>query len=132
MVSPLDSYKILGQVAPDGTGVTDLYDVPLPATETAGSTLVAPKIVFVQPQTLVTSIIVCDIDATNRTFDIILQAVADGSIDNSEYLFKSMPIAASETKILSLGLTLGAGNIIKVKSSSADALSYTAMGIEVT
>ena len=95
----------------------------------------APKAVSQIPQTLITSIIVCDTDSTNRTFDIVLQPVLPvdpTDVEDYQYLVKSRPLAANETKILSLGLTLGPGNILRVSASAADVVAFTVMGIEVT
>ena len=49
-----------------------------------------------------------------------------------EYLFYQVPLLPKKTHILSLGLTLDAGNLIEVTSGTANKLSFTAMGIEVT
>ena len=130
----MDSYKILGQINPGAASVDDLYEVPVPAVKTVGpgaATSVTPKIVFVQRQTLVTSIIVCDIGAAATTFNILLLPLTGTVVSNEHYIFKSSSITSKETKILSLGLTLGQGNTIKVSSASGD-LTFTAMGIEVT
>ena len=127
----MDAYKILGQVAPGGTTLTELYEVPVPVETEYGGAVVAPKVAFVQPQTLVTSIVVCNVTPPGTTFDIVLLETASTTPGNEHYLFKNSSVFGSETKILSLGLTLGEGNTLKVKTYTAAALSFTAMGIEV-
>lgn len=128
-----DRYKILGQVGiAAGGGLTVLYTVPVAAATTVASGVVevSPKAVSIQVQTLVTSIIVCNTDATpSGTFDIQLESAAATTADT--YLFKNTAVASDSTKVLSLGLTLSAGDIIRGNAVTAD-YDFTVMGIEIT
>jgi|2_EtaG_2_1085320.scaffolds.fasta_scaffold28330_3 hypothetical protein len=127
-----DAFKILGQLAPTDTSEDELYVVPVTDSKTVGGVAVAPKALSVTTQTVVHTIIVCNLAGNTPTFDIRLKNAADDADVNQEYLFKSVATTANSTRILSLGLTLSAGNQIKVKTSIADEIAFTAMGIEVT
>ena len=75
-----------------------------------------------------TSVFIIDQDATSAaTADLTINADS-----NMEFLFYQVPLLPKKTHILSLGLTLDAGNLIEVTSGTANKLSFTAMGIEVT
>lgn len=74
------------------------------------------------------SVFVIDQDASSAaTADLTFIANS-----NMEYLFYQVPLPPNKTHILSLGLTLDAGNLIEVTSGTSNKLSFTAMGIEVT
>jgi len=51
---------------------------------------------------------------------------------DKEFLAYDVTIPNNRTQVLSLGLTLTAGNLIKVRTGTASQLAFTAMGIEVT
>lgn len=75
-----------------------------------------------------TSVFIIDQDATSAaTADLTINADS-----NMEFLFYQVPLLPKKTHILSLGLTLDAGNLIEVTSGDPNKLSFTAMGIEVT
>jgi len=125
-----DRYKILGQdnLTP-ADGLTELYSVPVAAAVTVGGAEVAPKVTSVLVQALVTSIIVCNTDATAGSFDIQLEAAAATSSDT--YLFKVNSLSKNNTKVLSLGLTLSPGDKIRGNCTTGDC-DFTVMGIEIT
>ena len=128
-----DRFKILAQVLPTATGSdTTAYTVPVAAATTVGTVAVSPKSLFEIPQVLVTSIIVCNTDSSDRTFQIRLKTAAAEGDDDKEMLFYDTAIATKATQVLSLGLVLESGNVIKVRPSVASKLAFTIMGIEVT
>lgn len=106
------TYKILGQTEPAATTAADLYTVP-------SST-----------NTVVSSITICNRAAASATFRI---SVRDGGAAQADqhYIVYDAPIAANDTIILTVGLTLEATDVITVYSSNADT-AFNAYGSELT
>lgn len=105
-------YKNLGQVAPADTNNANLYTVP-----TGRSTVVS-------------SIVVCNVTnavATYRVFQRIGGAAA--GVGNAIAYDASVP--ANSTTSIEVKMTLGAGDILTVRSSVANALTFTANGSEI-
>lgn len=107
------AYKVLGQVKPADTNLTTLYTVPS-ATSAVISTL-----------------IVCNRAATSKSFRIAVQP-AGATIDDKHYLAYDVVIAANDSTCLTLGLTLATTDVVSVRSSAADDLSFNAFGSEIT
>jgi glucose-6-phosphate dehydrogenase assembly protein OpcA len=106
------TYKILGQSAPSATTSTDLYTVP-------SST-----------QTVVSSIVIANRSSTSATFRI--SCAPDGaSVANSQYIAYDVTVGAADSTVLTLGLTLGDTDKIRVYASTAD-LTFSAFGSEIT
>jgi hypothetical protein len=107
------NYKILGQSAPTNTSDANLYTVP---TDT---------------QTVVSTISVTNDTTSSATFRInIRQGGAAVSATNALYF--DAPLAANSTLMITSGLTLAAGDIITVRSNTANAFTFQAFGSEVT
>jgi len=106
-----DTLKILGQLSPAATTVTDLYTVPASRSST------------------VSSIVVCNRAATAATFRISVAAagVADAT---SQYLFYEQAIDANSTFIATIGMTLATTDKVRVYASTAN-FSFTVFGVEV-
>ena len=130
-----DRYKILGQVSQSGTDTfayETLYQVPSPAAVTVGAVEVAPKATSQLVQTLVTSIYV--VNKLNATFTWLqLQSGEDGSSAYQLLSFNSTD--ANETKMLSLGLTLSSGDILRCLtwgflSNPPYEVDWTCFGVE--
>ena len=105
------AYKVLGQVIGSGTEAT-LYTVP-------SST-----------ETIVSSIVICNINANAETFTIRV-AVDNGTDNNKQLIAKDTPIAANDTIIMTLGLTIDASDTIQVASSDTNVV-FNAFGSEIT
>jgi hypothetical protein len=105
-------YKVLGQVAPSATTDTTLYTVPA-ATEAVISTIV-----------------VANRAATAATFRIAIRPNA-ATLANQHYIAFDVPIGASDSTTLTLGITLDAADVITVRGSTAN-LSFNAFGSEIT
>jgi hypothetical protein len=105
-------YKILGQLAPADTNDAALYTVPA-AT-----------------QTVVSTISVTNDTASSATFRINLRknGEAAGAVNA---LYFDAPLAGNSTLLITSGLTLGAGDIISVRSNTANAFTFQAFGSEV-
>jgi len=109
------SKKILGQSNPSATTVTTLYTVP------------ASK------EAVISTISVANLTATSATFRLILQPSADVSatILNKQYLAYDITLGASDSTVITIGLTLATGDVIKVYGSTAN-IAFQAFGDEAT
>ena len=107
--------KVLGQSNPSATTVTTLYTVP------------ASK------EAVVSSIAVANLAASSATFRIIIQPSADVSatILDKQYFGKDITVGASDTTIITVGLTLATGDVIKIYASTAT-VAFQAFGDEAT
>jgi hypothetical protein len=129
-----DRYKILGNLdlAEGGVDTGDLYTVPTPAkTDVNTATDVSPKAVSVNVQTLLTTIVVCeDKPSTSASSFTITVTPSGGSAYN---LFFNNAIASRNTKVLTLNLTLSAGDKVSctVGVPSGSECSFTAFGVEM-
>jgi glucose-6-phosphate dehydrogenase assembly protein OpcA len=105
------TYKVLGQANPSATTATTLYTVPA-AT-----------------QTVVSTIVVSNQAATAATFRISVRP-AGGAQTAAMYLAYDVTVGANDSTALTLGITLGATDVITVYGSSAT-LSFNAFGSEI-
>jgi hypothetical protein len=106
------AYKVLGQSIPTFNTSNNLYTVP------AGNSAV------------ISTLNVCNLNATNVTFRI---AVCPGgaALANLHYIAYDTAIQAQDSIGLTMGITLGATDIITVYASSAT-MSFLAFGTEIT
>lgn len=107
------NYKVLGQAAPANTNDANLYTVPA------------------STQTVVSTISITNDTTSAATFRIYTR-VNGAAASAINALYFDAPLAANSTLLVTSGLTLGAGDIITVRSSVADALTFQAFGSEVT
>jgi len=106
------SYKVLGQVAPSATTATTLYTV-----HSATSTVVS-------------TIAVCNRAASAATYRIAIR-IAGSALSNEEYIAYDSTVAANDSTMLTIGITLAATDVITVYASTAD-LSFNAFGSEIS
>lgn len=106
------AYKVLGQSEPAATTDTTLYTVPS-ATQAVCSTL-----------------LVCNKAATNGTFRVRIK-VNNAADDDKQFAVHDAAIAAKDTLLMTFGATLGAGDVVRVYSSSAD-LTFQLFGSEIS
>jgi hypothetical protein len=106
------TYKVLGQSAPAATTATDLYTVG------AGKAAV------------VSTIAVTNRSATAATYRIAIR-VAGSAISNEEYIAYDSTVAANDSTMLTIGITLAATDVITVYASTAN-LSFNAFGSEIS
>lgn len=106
------TYKILGQSAPSATTSTTLYTVP---TAT---------------QAVVSSIVVCNRDSAAATYRIST-AVNGAALANSQYIAYDVTVGGNDSTIITIGATLGAGDLIRVYASTAN-LNFIAYGSELS
>jgi len=105
------TYKVLGQSNPSATTATTLYTVPS-AT-----------------QAVVSTIVIANLAATSATFRIAVR-VAGATLANSQYVAYDVTVGASDSTALTLGITLGAADVVTVYASTAN-LTFTAFGSEI-
>ena len=105
------TYKVLGQSNPSATTATTLYTTPA-AT-----------------QTVVSTITVCNQAATAASYRIAVR-VGGAALAATQYVAYDVSLPANATDTLTLGLTLGAADIITVYASSAT-MSFSAFGSEI-
>jgi hypothetical protein len=106
------AYKVLGQVAPSATTNTTLETVPS-AT-----------------QAVVSTIAVCNRAGTAATYRIAVRP-AGATLANEHYIAYDAPLAANDSTFITIGITLGATDVITVYASSAN-LSFSAFGSEIS
>lgn len=105
-------YKVLGQSAPAATTLTTLYTVPS-ATDAVVSTIA-----------------ICNRAGTSATYRIAVRP-AGAAVANQHYIVYGATVAASDSVLLTLGLTLDTTDVISVYASTAD-LSFSAFGSEIS
>ena len=105
-------YKVLGQSAPSATTATTLYTVP--ASTSA----------------VVSSIVIANRDSAAATFRIALRP-AGAALANQHYIAYDVTVGASDSAVLTLGLTLASTDVITVYASTAN-LSFSAYGSEIS
>lgn len=105
------TYKVLGQSNPAATTLTSLYTVPS------------------LTQAVVSTITVTNQSASAGTYRISVR-VAGGADNAKQYLAYDVSIPGNATDTLTLGVTLGAGDVISVYCSSTS-FSFNAFGSEI-
>jgi hypothetical protein len=103
--------KVLAQVAPLATTSTALYTVP--ALTSA----------------VVSSLTVCNRGAAATTFRVSI-SVGGGAIATKDYVYYDVIIPPQDTFIATVGLTLGAADIVRCYAGTAD-LSFQLFGQEI-
>jgi len=107
-----ETIKVLGQSAPSATTETDVYTVPAATSA------------------VVSSIIIANRDATSATYRIAVRP-AGATLANEHYAAYDITVGASDSTILTIGMTLAATDVITVYASSAN-LSFSVFGTEIS
>lgn len=107
-----ETFKVLAQVSPSATTLTDLYTVPGSTTAT------------------VSTLSVCNHNASQVTFRISV-AVAGASDDTKQYLFRDYQLLGNDSMFATIGITLGAADVVRVYASSTN-VSFNLFGVEVS
>jgi hypothetical protein len=106
------AYKVLAQSAPSATTNTDIYTVG------AGK------------QAVVSTITVANRGTSASSYRIAVRP-AGATLANQHYLAYDIAIAANDTTVLTIGVTLTATDIVTVYALSAN-LSFGIYGTEIT
>ena len=104
--------KVLGQSNPAATTLTSLYTVP------------ASK------EAVVSSISVANLTATAATFRLAVRP-AGASIENKHYIGYDITVGASDSTIITVGLTLATTDVLSVYASTAN-IAFQAFGDEAS
>lgn len=107
-----ESLKILGQIAPVATTLTDLYTVPVGSATT------------------ISTISVCNRGSTLTTFRISV-ANAGASDSDKQYIFYDQALDGNSSFSVTIGITLNSSDKIRVYAGNS-ALSFNVFGIEVS
>ena len=105
------TYKVLGQVNPSVATATTLYTVP------AGT------------QTVVSTISVCNLTAGEQVFRIAIRPAGE-TLATKHYIAYDSKVAGNDSLFITVGATLGAGDVITVYEAAAD-ISFNAFGSEI-
>jgi len=106
------AYKVLAQSAPSATTATDIY--------TVGS----------GKQAVVSTITVANRSASASSYRIAVRP-AGATLANQHYLAYDIAIAANDTTVLTIGVTLATTDVVTVYALSAN-LSFGIYGTEIT
>lgn len=102
--------KVLGQSNPSATTATTLYTVPS------------------AKETVVSSISVANLTTTAATFRLAVRP-GGATLANQHYIGYDITVGASDSTIITVGLTLAATDVITVYASTAN-LTFQAFGDE--
>ena len=105
-----NNLKVLGQSSPSATTNTTLYTVPI------------------LTQAVASSLVVCNRDAAGTTFRVAVRPAGAG-ISNEHYLYYDVAIGGNETFVATIGITLGASDVVTVYATAAT-LSFNLFGQE--
>lgn len=104
-----DVIQVIAQLNPGAASLTDLYTVP------GGTTVVA------------SSVTICNQTALATSWRLSV-AVAGAIDDPEQYLYYDLPHGANDTFIATIGITLGAGDVVRVYSTDGS-LSFNLFGV---
>ena len=104
------SKKVLGQSNPSAVTATTLYTVPS------------------AKESVISSISVCNLASSSATYRIAIRP-AGASLANQHYLAYDVTVGASDTTIITVGITLATTDVVTVYSSTAN-LAFSAFGDE--
>ncbi len=104
--------KVLGQVNPSATTLTTLYTVPS------------------AKEAVVSSISVANLTATAATFRLAVRPAGE-AIANKHYIGYDITVGASDSTIITVGLTLATTDVLSVYASTAN-IAFQAFGDEAS
>ena len=102
--------KVLGQSNPSATTLTTLYTVPS------------------AKEAVVSTISVANLTSTAATFRIAVRP-AGASIANQHYIGYDITVGASDSTLITVGITMAATDVLSVYASTAN-LAFSAFGDE--
>lgn len=105
------TYKVLGQVNPLATTATTAYTVP------------------VATQAVISTITVANLSGSAGTFRIAIRPNG-AALSNQQYIAYDVTVGATDTTAITLGITLGAGDVVTVYASSANQ-AFNIFGSEI-
>lgn len=106
-----ETQKVLGQSSPAAGVLTDTYTAPSKA--------------------VVSSVVACNRSSIDDTLFRVSVAVAGAGDAAAQYIYYDLPLLAADTFIATVGITLGAGDVVRCYSASGE-VSFNLFGVEVT
>jgi hypothetical protein len=106
------NYKILGQAAPAATTNVDVYTVPA------------------NTQAVISTIVIANRTASDATYRIALRP-GGATLANEHYIAYDVTVGLSDSTTMTLGITLSAGDVVTIYSSSPN-VSFNLLGSEIT
>lgn len=107
------AYKVLAQNNPAATTETTLYTAPA------------------NTSAVISTIAIANQAGSSATYRIAVRPAADSTTAAKHWIVYGATVAASDSIMLTLGLTLAAGDVIRVFASNAN-LSFSAFGSEIS
>jgi hypothetical protein len=107
------TYKVLAQNNPGATTESTLYTVPSSTS------------------TVVSTVSIANQAGTSATYRIAVRPAADATTAAKHWIVYGATVAANDSIMLTLGLTLATGDVVRVWGSSAN-LSFSAFGSEIS
>ena len=95
------TYKVLGQVNPSATTATTLYTCPA------------------STQTIISTISVCNLSSSAATYRIAVRPNG-ATLANEHYIVYGATVPASDSTMLTVGLTVDASDVITVYASTSN------------
>lgn len=105
------NYKVLGQLAPGATTLSTLYTVPA------------------NTQAVCSTLAICNRSETS-SYRVAVRP-GGAAISNEHYIVYDNWVNGSDTVFLTIGVSLGANDVVSVYSSSAN-LSFSLFGSEIS
>lgn len=107
-----ETFKVLGQLKPAATTLTDLYTVPASTMTTVSSLFVANQ--------------------SSSKADIRVSIAVAGVSDSLEqYIYYDVEIPGNDSLAVTAGITMGATDVMRVYATTAD-VSFNLFGVEIT
>ena len=109
-----EDFKVLGQTEVTDNGTYhDLYTVP------SGK------------RAVISSLMVCNLDGSAGAFNVLI-AVGGAGFDNKQVIYSKLTITSPNTFSGTLGITLAAGDVIRVALDSGADCAFSLYGSEIT
>lgn len=106
------TYKVLGQVHPSGTSETDLYQCP------------------VSTSAVVSTLTISNVTGTSADARVWIR-VASAASSHDNAIMYDVPVAANSVAAFTLGITLGETDVVTVRGSAGNHLTFQLFGSEI-
>jgi len=107
------TYKVLGQAALTAETATDVYAVPA------------------DTQAIVSTVVIANRAAVSNTYRIAIRP-SGASLANEHYISYDVPITGSDSTTITIGITLGATDVVTVYGGAGSSLSVSVFGSEIS
>ena len=107
------TYKVLGQTHPAGTAETNVYTVPA------------------STQTIVSTMSISNLSAASANARVWVR-IAGAATSSVNAILYDVPVAANSVAAFTLGLTLGATDIVTVRTGTGSVLTFQLFGSEIS